>query len=134
MTLASSVFSDVFLLQLMYMLLIECGVINYSYLILILQVKASMGRSIPVSVLTLESWWLWRKWVLCIQESLLPLVFFSERNVHDLAGIEDFWTVVSYYCERMGRQIAYSCSHICCSSLSCLSFFFSVYNFWFKCM
>lgn len=55
MTLASSVFSDVFLLQLMYMLLIECGVINYSYLILILQVKASMGRSIPVSVLTLES-------------------------------------------------------------------------------
>ena len=27
----SSVFSDVFLLQLMYMLLIECSVINFSY-------------------------------------------------------------------------------------------------------
>lgn len=117
---ASSVSSDVFLLQSMCMLLIECSIINFSYFI-----SAGEGQYGKVytciSVDTGELMAMKEVSTLYTRISAV-LVVFSKLNVHDLADEKDFLTLLLANWERMVRQIVSSGSHICYYHLFLLKF------------
>lgn len=88
---ASSVLGDGFLLQLMYMLFIECGVMNFSYFYFNFAGEGQYGKVYTcISVDTGE--------LMAMKEVSTHSVYknhccpwvFSKPNVHDLAGIKDF--------------------------------------------